>query len=62
MPFIHPIAIAIVMGAEGAGLRHLTKQKCDRLALLPIVNFSFSTLNVAMATTIALYEINTRLR
>ncbi len=56
MSLPHPIAL--VMGAEGAGLRHLTKQKCDKLVQLPIHNNHFSTLNVAMATTIALYEIN----
>jgi 23S rRNA (guanosine2251-2'-O)-methyltransferase len=46
--------IALVMGNEGKGLRQLVSQNCDFHVNLPTQEFS--TLNVAMATTIALYQ------
>jgi 23S rRNA (guanosine2251-2'-O)-methyltransferase len=46
--------IAIVMGSEGDGLRRLTEAKCDFHIKLPTANFS--TLNVATATSVALYQ------
>lgn len=49
-------SIAIVVGAEGSGLRALTKQKCDVLAKIPLHGYVHS-LNVAVATGIALYEV-----
>jgi 23S rRNA (guanosine2251-2'-O)-methyltransferase len=47
--------IAFVMGAEGQGLRRLTKEKCDQLLRLPMAG-SVSSLNVSVATGICLYE------
>lgn len=51
-----PPKVALVMGAEGEGLRRLTQEKCDFFAKLP-TDPSFSTLNVSVATALALYEL-----
>jgi len=47
--------IALVMGAEGSGMRRLTKDLCDFTVCLP-TSTTFSTLNVSNAAAIALYE------
>ncbi len=47
---------AVVMGAEGSGLRRLVKETCDYLVRLPTVS-SFTTLNVSNAAAVVLYEI-----
>ncbi len=49
--------IAIVMGAEGSGLRQLTAETCDYLAKIPISG-QMESLNLSIATSIALYERN----
>ena len=48
--------IALVMGAEGTGLRRLTEEHCDELVKLPVLG-SVESLNVSVATGICLYEV-----
>ncbi|MFT6896916.1 MAG: 23S rRNA (guanosine2251-2'-O)-methyltransferase [Paraglaciecola sp.] len=48
--------IALVMGAEGKGMRRLTREHCDELIKLPMAG-SVTSLNVSVATGVCLYEI-----
>jgi len=47
--------IAIVMGAEGKGLRRLTREACDHLIHIPMAG-DVSSLNVSVATGVCLFE------
>ncbi|KJS07705.1 MAG: 23S rRNA methyltransferase [Gammaproteobacteria bacterium BRH_c0] len=47
--------MALVMGAEGKGMRRLTKEHCDVLVNLPMAG-SVSSLNVSVAAGVCLYE------
>jgi 23S rRNA (guanosine2251-2'-O)-methyltransferase len=47
--------LAIVLGAEGTGLRQLTARTCDELVHLPMAG-AVESLNVSVASGICLYE------
>lgn len=49
-------SIAIVMGAEDKGMRHLTREQCDGLFSLPMLG-TVTSLNVSVATGVCLYEV-----
>lgn len=48
--------IGIIMGSEGEGMRRLTREACDYLVQIPMQG-SVESLNVSVATGIALYEV-----
>ena len=51
--------IVLVVGSEGEGIRQLVKKNCDFLLKVE-TNSEVESLNVSVATAIALYEINRR--
>ncbi len=52
---------ALVMGSEGDGMRRLTLERCDELVYIPMSGNEYGnlqSLNVSVATGMALYEVN----
>ena len=47
--------VAWVIGAEGEGLRRLTRETCDEVVRIPMVG-TVESLNVSVATGMLLYE------
>jgi len=49
-------SMALVMGAEGKGMRRLTREHCDQLVKIPMLG-QVSSLNVSVATGVCLFEV-----
>lgn len=52
-------SIVVVLGAEGKGMRRLTKETCDHLVSIPIRSSdTIDSLNVSVAAGVLLYEVS----
>lgn len=48
--------IALVMGSEGKGMRRLTREKCDFIVRIPMIN-ELDSLNISVAAGVLIYEV-----
>jgi len=51
------LPLALVLGAEGSGVRALTARTCDFHAMIPMARAGVGSLNVSVAAGIALHEV-----
>ncbi|MEY1661012.1 23S rRNA (guanosine(2251)-2'-O)-methyltransferase RlmB [Isoalcanivorax beigongshangi] len=54
--FVADVPLAVVMGAEGDGMRRLTREHCDYLLEIPMVG-TVESLNVSVASAVVLYHL-----
>jgi 23S rRNA (guanosine2251-2'-O)-methyltransferase len=54
-----PEAVAWVLGAEGRGMRRLTRERCDRVVRIPMLG-AVESVNVSVAAGLCLYESRRR--
>lgn len=54
--FDYTLPVGIVLGSEGQGLRHLVREKCDKVLSIPLVP-GISSLNVASAASVFVFEV-----